>query len=69
MKKVENECVGCMDLGLYCLGDSCPNKNIVHYYCDFCKEEDVRLYEYDGYEICEDCLLKEFDVVEGSEYL
>ena len=51
MKKVENECVGCMDLGLYCLGDSCPNKNIVHYYCDFCKEEDIRLYEYDGYEI------------------
>ena len=53
MKRIENECVNC---GLPCLGNSCPYKNVVHFYCDRCGEE-----------ICQDCLLKEFEVVEGTE--
>ena len=64
MKKIENECVGCTDLGLYCLGDSCPNRNVVRFYCDFCGDEDETLYYYDGHEICADCLLKQFEIVE-----
>ena len=59
-----NECVDC---GLPCLGDSCPYRNVMHSKCEFCNEEDIRLYHYNGYEICEECLLKEFDVVEGTD--
>jgi hypothetical protein len=40
---------------------------VPHSKCDKCGEEDVKLYDYDGYEICGECLLIEFDVVEGTE--
>lgn len=63
MKKIENECVNC---GLPCLGKSCPYREVPHYYCDRCGEEET-LYYYHGEELCEYCLLKEFDIVEGSE--
>lgn len=67
MKKIENECVCCVGMSLHCLGHSCPNRNVVRFYCDRCDEE-TTLYYYDGEEICADCLLKEFNIVEGSEY-
>ena len=60
----ENECVDC---GLPCRHDLCPYYKAKHFQCDFCKTEDVKLYEYNGWQICEDCLLKEFDIVEGSD--
>ena len=63
MKIIENECVSC---GLPCMGSACRYRNVPHYYCDFCDEEG-KLYEYDGQELCEECLLKQFSVVEGSE--
>ena len=63
MKKIENDCVNC---GLPCLGDRCPNRNVPHYYCDCCGNED-KLYYYDGLEICQECLLKEFEAVEDSD--
>lgn len=66
MRSVENECVGCPpELG--CLGSICPNRNVVRFYCDRCGEEG-KLYHYDSEELCEECLLKEFDVVDGSEW-
>ena len=65
MKSIENECVGCPP-ELICLGDSCPYRNVVRFYCDRCGEEE-KLYHYYNEEICKDCLLKEFDVVEGSD--
>ena len=64
MKIVKNECVDC---GLPCIGSSCLYRNVEHFCCDFCGEEDVTLYHYDGCEICADCLLKEFEIVDGSE--
>lgn len=65
MKRIEDECVGCPpEIG--CLGRSCPNRNVVHYYCDKCGDE-TTLYDYYGEEICEECLLKEFEIVEGSD--
>lgn len=64
MKKIENECLHC---DTYCMGSSCPNRRVVRFYCDRCGDE-AMLYNYYGEEICEDCLLKEFDIVEGSEY-
>ena len=66
MKKIANECVGCKDIGLHCLGLSCPNKSVVRFYCDRCEEE-TTLYHYDGEELCKNCILEEFDIVEGSE--
>ena len=59
----EDECVGCpTEMG--CLGSACPNRNVKHLYCDKCDEEVEKLYKYDGQEICEECLLKEFEVIE-----
>ena len=63
MKKIESDCVGC---GLPCLGKSCPYREVTHYYCDKCGEEET-LYYYDGAELCIECLLNEFEIVEGSE--
>lgn len=66
MKKIEDECVGCKSVGLYCLGISCPYKNVVRFYCDKCLEE-ATLYHYEDEELCADCLLEEFEIVEGSD--
>lgn len=65
MQRIEDECVGCKDIGLYCIGSSCPNRNVTRYYCDRCGCEDT-LYYYDSEELCQECLLNEFEVVEGS---
>ena len=59
MIKYENECVGCPpEMG--CLGDSCPNTNVKHLYCDKCKNDCEELYDYNGEELCEECLLDSF---------
>ena len=62
MKKTENECVDC---GLPCLGSSCTYKNVTRYYCDKCKNE-APLYEYDGEELCGDCILESLEKVSES---
>lgn len=54
MKRVENDCVDC---GLPCFGDTCPHRNVTHYYCDNCGDE-TQLYEFDGEELCIDCIEK-----------
>lgn len=63
MKHITNECVDC---GLPCFS-SCPYKNVTRFYCDKCGNED-KLRRYNGKELCADCLLEEFEVVEGSDY-
>ena len=67
MRKIEDECV-CCEPDLHCLGNSCPNRNVVRFYCDKCGNEET-LYHYEDMELCECCLLDEFDIVEGSEDL
>lgn len=65
MKRVENECVGCPpEMG--CTGSACPYQNVERFYCDECKEE-TTLFEYDGRELCIDCIKKLLPVVEGSD--
>ena len=57
----ENECVGCPpERG--CLGDSCPNRRVEHFFCDKCDAEvsPGELYEVDGEDLCEDCLKERF---------
>lgn len=57
----------CCDCGLPCKYDLCPYYKVQHCECDFCKTQDVKLYCYDGYEICEECILEQFEVVEGTD--
>ena len=58
----EDECVNCPpEMG--CLGDSCPNKRVPHYICDKCDEEDT-LYEFEGRQLCADCVLNELEEVD-----
>lgn len=60
--KFENECVGCpKEMG--CMGDSCPNRNVKHLYCDICGADVGTLYYEGNYELCEECLLKTFDKI------
>lgn len=54
MQRVEDDCVDC---GLPCLGDSCPYRNAEHLYCDECGDE-TQLYEFEGEELCIDCIEK-----------
>lgn len=58
----------CCDCGLPCTFESCPNYKVKHSKCDFCKDEDIKLYDYHGSEICGSCLLKEFPVVYNDEW-
>lgn len=54
--KIENECVGCTSMGLYCMGSSCPNRRVERYYCDRCGAEcsaDNGDFGFD--DLCEDC--------------
>ena len=62
MIRYENECVGCPS-GIGCMGESCPNINVPHYYCDKCGD-DNDLYYYDGQELCIDCITKLLEKVE-----
>ena len=58
MERTFNECVGCTDLGLPCIGNYCRNRNVTRFFCDKCDEEISAggIYDYDGQELCEDCL-------------
>lgn len=62
----ENECVGCPpEMG--CLGTACKNRNVPHFYCDECGDE-TTIYEYEGRELCINCIEGMLDEVKGDEY-
>jgi hypothetical protein len=67
MKQIENECCDCATPDYPCIGNSCPNRNVAHYYCDECGSEG-RLRETEWGELCEYCLIQKFPIVEGSDY-
>lgn len=60
MRVTEN---GCVDCGLPCIGNSCPNRNVTTLYCDDCGCEEEKLYEFEGLELCEVCVLNHLSVV------
>lgn len=66
MVRLENDCCDCAVPGYPCRGSSCGLRSNPHYYCDECEEETV-LYECEDKQLCAECLLKRFPVVEGSE--
>lgn len=55
MIKYENDCCGCAAPAYPCMGDLCPLRQNPHYCCDECGEEQD-IYEYDGEELCLDCI-------------
>ena len=59
MVKYENHCVDC---GLPCIGDACPNRNVLVHYCDKCNDEipDGDVYGVDNDDWCESCLKEMF---------
>lgn len=60
----ENECCGCAVPSYPCLGDSCKNRHVPHYYCDKCGQEFDELYDFDGdAQLCAECLLENFDKI------
>lgn len=67
MRIVKDECLGCATPAYPCLGSSCPNRNVTHYYCDRCKDEfsPEALYQYDGEEVCGECILKDFKIIDS----
>lgn len=64
MLSYENDCVDC---GLPCLHSSCRYWRVPHFYCDKCGDETDKLYEYDGQELCEECVLSVLPVVRTEE--
>ena len=67
MKVIDNECCDCAVSSYPCMGSSCPNRHVTHYYCDECGNEG-RLRKTAWGELCEECLIQKFDIVEGSDY-
>lgn len=66
MRTVTDECCDCATESYPCLGSSCPNRNVVRYYCDRCKEEfepEALYVNENDEELCADCILLEFPTV------
>lgn len=61
MEIIQNDCCDC---DLPCV--DCGRKHAKHYTCDNCGAEET-LYEYKGEQLCEECLLSNFKIVEGSK--
>ena len=66
MIKFENDCCDC---GQPCFGNACINRNVPHLYCDECGYEVDDLFEYDGQQICEDCLKEIVPKVDVDAYI
>ena len=64
MVTYENECCDCAVPGYPCLGSSCPNRHVKHYYCDDCRDDVEKLYLFEGEELCLDCIENRLEVVE-----
>ena len=65
MVKYENQCCDCAASLYPCMGKDCGHRDVKIYVCDCCHDEADVLYEYDsGEQLCEDCLLDRFKIVE-----
>ena len=57
----ENQCVGCSDLGMTCIGKSCPNRKVPVLYCENRKcvssfTGTDRLFKVGDSHLCMDCI-------------
>lgn len=67
----KDECCGCATESYPCLGSSCKNRNVPHFYCDECGDEcePEELYVYSEYDklLCKYCLVDKFKTVEEEK--
>lgn len=59
MIKIEDLCVGCPQ---GCI--DCGRKHAEVFVCDDCGDEECDLYEFDGLQLCDYCVLKRLNKVE-----
>lgn len=63
----EDECVDCpKEIG--CIGDNCIYKNVPHFCCDECDNE-TELYEFEGSQLCLECIKRKLKKVEVENAL
>lgn len=60
MTRIENHCCDCAAPGYPCIGSLCHLRHVEVTYCDKCGEELDDIYDVDGQELCENCLLEMF---------
>lgn len=63
-REIRNDCCDCAAPGYPCLGSHCPRRNVEYLVCDKCRNDADCLYEYEGKELCEECLLEQFTKIE-----
>lgn len=66
MIRYENQCCDC-NAALYpCIGEMCSRRHVKIYECDNCSEEveAEELYNFDGEQLCIDCIRERLEVVE-----
>ena len=56
----------CCDCGLPCMYEACRFYKVVRYYCDKCGEEDT-IYNFNGEQLCCDCILEQLEEVAYNE--
>lgn len=61
----ESDCVGCQ---LPCIHKSCPHYEVFVFYCDKCKDPVEDLWEFDGEQLCADCIFDSLDKVTIDDY-
>lgn len=64
MIEYQDNCVGCSTIFGSCLGAGCPHRHEAVLICDKCGDEAEKLYEYEGEQLCKDCLLESVPEVE-----
>lgn len=62
----ESNCSRCYDDDSYCVG-FCPHKRFRVLTCDYCGDDVDELYNLNGDEVCEICLLKKTRIVMEGE--
>lgn len=63
MIAIKDECVGCSDSGMPCMGILCPNRHVIRYYCDKCKCGTDELYVVENRQLCSDCVMEKFQSI------
>lgn len=62
MIEFQDNCVGPCPQG--CMGPGCPKRHEAVLVCDSCESECEELYDYEGEQLCKDCLLEAVPKVE-----
>lgn len=62
MIEYQDNCVGPCPQG--CMGAGCPKRHEAVLICDRCENEFEDLYDFDGEQLCKDCLLEVVPKVE-----